>query len=651
MLIVAISICIHGFLFSQDSGSDQDELFCRVEALVRNPHDGTAQRCVDSIISNDSGLYQRELAFFLRCRGICEFNEGHYTESFRLLTDALKMAQAEKNELEVGKSSLELGRVFIQFDEWQVANKMFKQAEEIFKSKNLESEYNTASYFQAVSYKRMGDFEASNEILQSVLDRYETLGDSAGMAKAYNAIGLNYKNLWQKNKVLTDFGRAVDNFNLAISLFKSTEDAGSLSKAYNNLANIYQHGKDWEQALLNHQNSLSIKQSLKDTLGMAVSYTNIAVIYKEKNDLKKAFEYANQSLDLINEIGEEANNSKIGIYHFLTNLYEKAGQHKVALEYAKKESELRNNERVTREALLIELFERKQDVKFYTISDSLLKNQKILQSKFAAAKDKNEELTKENDYVFTVSMILVILLLMGLVIVVYWRFLSAKRMQKELKAINNELYETRISKAEKEVLLQEIHHRVKNNMQIISSLIRLQSNQTDVESARALFSETQNRINSMALVHEQLYQTKDFEKLELNGYLTELISHLISSYRGDIPITKKVEISLNKASIDYIIPIGLIVNEIISNSLKHAFNGRESGEVVVSFDHRDNGKYTLELSDNGVGESGASSSNESSLGMELIDSLVTQIDGVMKLDKSVGYHYTIEIPQIIKPLN
>lgn len=580
---------------------------------------------------------------------MCHADRNDHPEAFRLFSDALKLAKNTKNAKETAKINLELGLVFIYFGEAQVALKLFEEAETLFKKLNDDQSFARARYLSAICHKRLGDFELSTSILEEVKGLYETLKDTSGLARAHNAIGVNYKNLRKT-------GLAIDNYEKSIELFRIINDDVNLAKAYNNLANIYQIEKKWDKSIEMFEKSLDIKQSLKDTLGIAITYMNISVIYKRNGSLPRALEYANKSIATWETVKANPNKSRvgIGIYNLMSDLNEQMGNFQTALKYSNKEKELIRKSRVNDEATLIDLFEKKQDVKFYTISDSLLKSQKELQSKFDEAQTKNEVLTKEKSYVFNSAMVIVIILLIGLVVVIYGRFLSAKRMKDELETINSELYETRISKAEKEVLLQEIHHRVKNNMQIISSLIRLQSNQTEVLNAKELFNETQNRINSMALVHEQLYRTKDFEKLELNGYLTELVNHLITSYQIDIPIEQKIDLSLNKASIDYIIPIGLIVNEVISNSLKHAFHGLESGLVCMKFHENENGGYTLELSDNGRGDvenADDSGTATATLGMELIESLVTQIDGVMTLDKTNGYHYTIKIPQIIKPLS
>lgn len=291
------------------------------------------------------------------------------------------------------------------------------------------------------------------------------------------------------------------------------------------------------------------------------------------------------------------------------------------------------------------------DVQSHGALDNFIQSQKELQNKIDDIITQNETLSRKKTYLINALLILVALLTSGLAMMYYWRYTSTKVIKEELDVTNEELYTTRIGKEEKEVLLQEIHHRVKNNMQIISSLIRLQSNQIDDPKTQKLFQETQQRINSMALIHEQLYRTDNFENLALSGYLSALIEHLISSYRGNKNIQHIVEVSFEKASIDCIIPIGLIVNEIVSNSLKHAFNGRETGMITVRFKQDVSTKnYILELCDDGIGDPQNKNRpiDESidTLGMELILSLTEQLEGTLKLDRAWGYCYVITLPKI-----
>jgi ligand-binding sensor domain-containing protein/two-component sensor histidine kinase len=211
------------------------------------------------------------------------------------------------------------------------------------------------------------------------------------------------------------------------------------------------------------------------------------------------------------------------------------------------------------------------------------------------------------------------------------------KISKELEAKVKErtsLIETQ--RDEKEILLKEIHHRVKNNMQVIISLLSIQSGYTKDEAALALFDEAKNRIRSMALIHEKMYQTGDLAHIDFQDYIMALINDLIDTYSINCDIFLDIKIDKVKFGIDTLIPLGLLLNEIISNALKYAFNRTNKGIVVINLTIEDNGNsYTLIVGDNGYGmEKGILEKEEGSLGMELIKIFVNQLDGKIKrLDK------------------
>jgi len=189
---------------------------------------------------------------------------------------------------------------------------------------------------------------------------------------------------------------------------------------------------------------------------------------------------------------------------------------------------------------------------------------------------------------------------------------------------------------EKEVLLREIHHRVKNNLQIISSLLNLQSSFIQDQSALKMFQESNLRVRSMAIVHEKLYRSEDLSKVDFNEYIISLIRYMYQIYGID-PNQIKMNISVKDIFLDInsAIPCGLIVSELISNALKHAFpNGRE-GEINITFDQTFQGKYRLLIEDNGVGlDNNIDIHNTDSFGLQLVNMLTEQLQGKFSLDIS-----------------
>ena len=212
---------------------------------------------------------------------------------------------------------------------------------------------------------------------------------------------------------------------------------------------------------------------------------------------------------------------------------------------------------------------------------------------------------------------------------------------------NHKLAEEQIkaSLKEKEILLKEIHHRVKNNLQIMSSIIDLQSRSVEEIEVRKHFKDCQNRIHSMALIHESLYSSGELVRINFNNYTRSLISQLISSYQS---MSKEIEQTINvddiHLDIDTAVPCALIMNELITNSLKHAFP-MERGEIRVDFNHHNEG-YRLIIYDNGRGlPEELDFKNTKTLGLYMVRILTEQIRGDIELDRTSGTRFTLTFPK------
>jgi len=206
---------------------------------------------------------------------------------------------------------------------------------------------------------------------------------------------------------------------------------------------------------------------------------------------------------------------------------------------------------------------------------------------------------------------------------------------------------TKRSLNEKELLLKEIHHRVKNNLQIIISLLKLQSKFVYDTRDLEIFNKSRSRVETMSLIHEKLYKSKDISKIDIGSYLRDLVSHLLKAYNIS---TAKIEFVINAENIlmtiDTAIPCGLIVNELINNILKHAFPDGYIGKIELNL-RRSDENVILEVIDNGVGiPSGFDPDKSDTLGMQLIDTLVRQLDGVIEIDRSTGTKFSIEFREL-----
>lgn len=204
----------------------------------------------------------------------------------------------------------------------------------------------------------------------------------------------------------------------------------------------------------------------------------------------------------------------------------------------------------------------------------------------------------------------------------------------------------RASLREKEVLLKEVHHRVKNNLQLINSLLSLQASKLKDRAAAEAFAESQNRVRAMALVHENLYRSGDLASVRLAAHLESLCAHLLRSYNiNPVRIAFDFRVAEVTLDLDRSLRLGLLVNELVSNAFKHAFPAGRSGRVLVQLDSPCVGCYSLIVSDNGVGLAPKLAPGHSdSLGLQLIADLTEQLDGTIVLAREGGTTYSVRFP-------
>lgn len=216
--------------------------------------------------------------------------------------------------------------------------------------------------------------------------------------------------------------------------------------------------------------------------------------------------------------------------------------------------------------------------------------------------------------------------------------------EKSLKKANANLEEQnkliRSKNTENETLMKEIHHRVKNNLQIVISLLRMQQSELKSEESRNQFSEAINRIMAMSLIHQKLYGEKELSKVNLKSYLEELVSEIKSIFPDNEKISTQIHSQVENINLDTIVPLGLLINELVSNSLKYAFTNEKNGEISIEITQKEN-EYRFVYSDSGKWLE--PNKNNSSFGLELIDILTQQLNGEKSIETENGtkYHFTL----------
>ena len=203
----------------------------------------------------------------------------------------------------------------------------------------------------------------------------------------------------------------------------------------------------------------------------------------------------------------------------------------------------------------------------------------------------------------------------------------------------------RVSLEEKKALLRELYHRTKNNMQVIIAMLNISSTSFDDKKVIETFSEISNRIQSMSMVHEKLYESQNLSSINLKEYIKDLCTYLKESYyQTDCIVSFKFDLEEVSVLIDAAVPLGLIINELVSNSFKHAFPGREKGEIRISLGKQEDSIVKIEIADNGIGAGDDFNIDKlETIGLQTVISLgESQLHGKIELDTSSGFRFILE---------
>ncbi len=227
----------------------------------------------------------------------------------------------------------------------------------------------------------------------------------------------------------------------------------------------------------------------------------------------------------------------------------------------------------------------------------------------------------------------------------YTTVIASLRSYDHIKSIEEHSKQLEQNLQEKEILLKEIHHRVKNNLQIISSLLSMQASKISDKAMLNMFQNSKDRVRSMSIIHEKLYQSNSFTKIKFSEYIETMAVELFTTYEISSNIKLKLNINEVYLNIEKAIPCGLIINEIVSNSLKHAYKENEEGEIKINLFQEKN-QINLIISDNGCGlPKDIDFDNTKTLGLQLVNVLMDQLEGNIDLISKNGTQFTISFKQ------
>ncbi len=355
-------------------------------------------------------------------------------------------------------------------------------------------------------------------------------------------------------------------------------------------------------------------------------FSRKALISLELQDIKKAKIFSNKALNLINNNTDF--NDKMQAYEAKVKLEKILENYKTALYYNQKildstKAKYSENNKNKLNQLEVEL-------------DVFEKNYKIKNLQITQLK-KQSEITTKNNYIMYISLALCIAMLS---IVFY--ISGYKTIRKKNNIIEAEKLLVKKSLIEKETLLKEIHHRVKNNMQLVISLLKIQASDTNLQNIENFIEISENRIRSMALIHEFLYESDNINYINFENYLKRLCASISASFSGLSHIKIETCVEQTNFDIETSIPLGLIINELVLNAYKHAFIGKNKGIIKIEL-LKGKDFYELIIQDDGIGIDDAKKIS-TSIGLKIVRLLVSQIDGTLTIENNAGTTFKITFP-------
>lgn len=497
-------------------------------------------------------------------------------------------------------------------------------------------------------YKNLGLYERSLEHAFRALAILEHQTPDRTLASCYNTIGAVYARL-------KDYTNALLYYRKSLAIRKQINYAKGIGQSYNNIGEVYISLHQYDSALKNLFRSVDIKKTTGDRNAVGTTLNLIGETYLSQNKVKEAEPYFLESLAIKKEFGERLNQAialnnlgkvKLRLHDLpaAENFIHAAEDH---IRIASSLDELRKNLE-----LKLQLYQNRADYKkalyfateLMAVKDSLLDREKVeslasMQAQYETEKKEQQISILEQDkalqqaeiktkQTWIQSLIAIITLTSVIAALLYYGYRESQRNKNKV-----------------ENLLKELHHRVKNNLQVLSSVLSLQSQHVTDENAIQVIKSSESRVNTMALIHKKLYSDQDNRTINMKEYIQELVTYLMHTYG----MSNKLTFTLNSEDIyldvDKAIPTGLILNEIVSNSLKYAYHDHPAPSLQINISVPQSHELILQVADNGPGIPEASRlETNQSFGLRMVKTLTRELKGKISVQSYTGTTFTLQIP-------
>lgn len=552
---------------------------------------------------------ERRYARALSNLGVAYRVRGELDQAALMYEEALAIFETRADTFPRGTIRNSLGLIYDAQGDYQSAMKVYLEALDIFKSVDHKGAQAVVLNNIGRVYQAQKDHQRAIQYYQQYREMSKETGQLQGVANALNNIGAAYTDL-------SALDSATYYLKESIKIKEEIGIINNLSTSLNNLGKVANLQGNYQEAIEYNQQALTLAREHENKRDQAFSFLELARSYEQLRNDAAAQNYYQQALGLAEEMRDMnlRYQAQEGLYRVHKSSHPERAIAYLEAAFSLKDSIL-NAENV--EALTTLRLENEFSKK------ELINQQRIttleLQEALQSARVSNQRIA--------IAGLLAVLLVLG--ILLYQVFRQKGQIEQQNKLIQRSL-------KEKDVLMREIHHRVKNNLQVISSLLSIQSRQVTEQVAVDALNEGRSRVQTMSLIHQDLYQHENLTGIAIRTYFEKLIQNLFDTYnisREQIRVEAHIDDLI--LDVDTVIPLGLVINELITNALKYAFPTGK-GRIEVILREEDDGLY-LSVADNGVGiASPQEVIDGNSYGYELIQALVDKLEGELEINGQQG---------------
>ena len=614
ILKIALIICSTQHLFSQENIESYKH---RVESLLDKSSSSpdSVITIVDSLLLSEE--FKNDSLYFYGLRKVkaqALFKKGFYAKCLSYYLGNHTYYKKINDSLSLAKVADRIGTAYMYQGNIESAQPYFIEAlglfEQVGTHKDLANMYNGFAGLHSF----LGDNKKSLDYLQKAMNLYIDMKDLPGQSQLHSNMGF-------VNMEMENYAAAEASFRKQYKIDSSREDKAGIAFFHDYMGDLNKRQGKYQLAIGHYNQAISVREELSNSYELSKSKLSIAEALIEMKEYGRSVNYLKMEINNRDDYGATTHIKEI--YKLISLSYKRQGLYSQSLEYHEKYKSVSDS---IFNAEMLDAFAEK-DAKY-----ELDKKETKLQTLELEGQLKETQIANQRYTISGLGIGLGLVSLLG-----YFLYNQKNKITEQNQAIT-------IAAREKDILLREIHHRVKNNLQVVSSLLGIQGRGIEDQKAKDAIQESRNRVQSMSLIHQNLYKKDNLTGIEMQPYIGKLSDHLLSTYqveKGDIKI--KTEIEDLTLDVETVVPIGLIINELISNALKYAFPDQRNGAISICLSEKD-GQLLLDISDDGIGltENQLTAKTET-FGHSLIRAFKSKLDAEIIISSKNGTHVSLII--------